>query len=308
MTMKRFGRIRTTLLLGGIFLLLGTAGLRAQAFIHYNAALSFVQRGEVDSAKKEIDLHMQDPASQTDPESWYLYGFVYKEMYKKYENTNPSSTYRTQAYEAFRKSLQLDTVTARTKATRDNIRYLAGRFYNDAVTTLDTVHYAVSVKCYEQYREAAVLADPGFDIRKKDVEFYLALASTYNAVYNLDKKKNAAFFDMTRDTYMKVLSWDPNNYTANYNLGLLYWNKGVDLMYDIDYDDSLGAIFDVQDHSVDLFKQSLPFAEKAYEIEPKREETLIVLSGIYYSLNEFEKSKDYQKMLENLRNQPPGQK
>lgn len=74
-------------------------------------------------------------------------------------------------------------------------------------------------------------------------------------------------------------------------------------MYDIDYDDSLGALFDVQDHSVELFKQSLPFAERAYGIEPKREETLIVLSGIYYSLNEFQKSKDYQKMLDDLRKQ-----
>jgi hypothetical protein len=75
-------------------------------------------------------------------------------------------------------------------------------------------------------------------------------------------------------------------------------------MYDIDYDDSLGVVFDVQDHSVELFKQSLPFAEKAYVIEPKREETLIVLSGIYYSLNEFEKSDKYKEMLDNLRNQP----
>lgn len=302
--MKTFVRIRALLLLGGLLFLAGNAGLQAQAYVHYNAALSFVQRGEVDSARKEIDLHMQDPASQTDPESWYLLGFVYKEMYKKYENTNVTSSYRLKAYDSFKKSLQLDTVSARLKATKDNVRYLAGRFYNDAVATLDTARYKTSLVCYEQYREATLLVDPTFDIRKKDIEFYLALASTYNAIYNTDKKKNAAYFDLTRDTYMKVLGWNPDNYTANYNLGLLYWNKGVDLMYDIDYDDSLGALFDVQDHSVELFKQSLPFAEKAYGIEPKREETLIVLSGIYYSLNEFDKSKDYQRMLDDLRKQP----
>jgi hypothetical protein len=38
-------------------------------------------------------------------------------------------------------------------------------------------------------------------------------------------------------------------------------------------------------------------------LEPKREETLIVLSGIYYSLNEFDKSKAYQQMLDDLRKQ-----
>jgi len=286
-----------------ITVLVVASGMKAQTFMHYNAALSYLQRGQVDSARAEIDLHMKEPGSDKDPDSWYLCGFVYKEMYKKYEGTNPQSGHRMTALGAFEKSLSLDTVVARMKLTRDNVRYLAGRFYNDAVATLDTVNFKTSLSCYENYRKSALMADPMFDIKKKDVEFYLALASTYNTVYSNNKKKNVAYFDLTRDTYMKVLTWDPNNYTANYNLGLLYWNKGVDLMYDIDYDDSLGMVFDIQDFSVQLFKQSLPFAEKAFELEPKREETLIVLSGIYYSLNEFDKSKAYQQMLDDLRKQ-----
>jgi hypothetical protein len=299
--MKKFPNMRTLFLLVA-FLLSGSAVLHAQSFLHYDAALSFVQRGEVDSAKKEIDLHMQNPEALKDPESWYLDGFVYKELYKKYENTNYASPFRTTAFESFKKSLSLDTIPERQKTTRDIIRYLAGRFYNDAVATLDTVRFATALTCYQQYREAAIISDPGFDIKKKDIEFYLALASTYSEVYNADKKKNVKYFDLTRDTYMQVLVWDKDNYTANYNLGLLYWNKGVDMMYDIDYDINLDSVMEVQNHSVDLFKESLPFAQKAYEIEPKREETLIVLSGIFYSLNDFQKSKAYQQMLEDLRN------
>ncbi|GAB4143507.1 MAG: hypothetical protein Fur0041_18600 [Bacteroidia bacterium] len=301
--MKTIVRIRASLILLTVLLFGGVAGLHAQTYFHYNAALSAIQRGDVDSARKEIDLHMKDPGADKDPDSWYLYGFVYKEMYKRYENTSFTSGYRVEAMNAFKKSLALDTVSARMKLTRDNLRYIAGRYYNDAVQTLDTSRFAIALNCYENYRAAALLADPGFDIKSKDINFYLALASTYNAIYTADKKKNAKYFDLTRDTYMKVLGMDPNNYTANYNMGLLFWNKGVDLMYDIDYDDSLGMVFDVQDHSVELFKKSLPFAEKAFEIEPKREETLIVLSGIYYSLNEFEKSKVYQQMLDDLRKQ-----
>lgn len=293
------------LILLGVSLLSTGVHLHAQSGIHYNAAMMFVQRGDVDSAKKEIDLHMKEADAQTDPESWYLVGFVYKEMYKKYENSNFTSPYRNKSFEAYKKSLSIDSVAVRQKATRDQLRYLGGRFYNDAVSTLDTINYGISVICYQQYREAAIISDPGFDIKKKDIEFYLALASTYDGIYNVDKKKNVKYFDLTRETYLQVLSWDANNYTANYNLGLLYWNKGVDLMYDIDYDINLDSVMAVQNHSVDLFKESLPFAEKAYEMEPKREETLIVLSGIYYSLNEFQKSKAYQQMLEDLRKQNP---
>jgi tetratricopeptide (TPR) repeat protein len=300
--MKQFMRIHVKWLLRAVLLTLLTGtGLHAQSYVHYNAALNFIQKGEVDSAKKQIDLHMQDVSAQADPESWYLRGFVYKEMYKKYENAIPNSAYRQQALDYFTKSIELDTVATRIKVTRDNVRYLAGRFYNDAVTTLDTVNHATSIICYENYRKAVLIADPNLDIRKKDVEFYLALASTYNTIYNLDKKKNAIYFDKARDTYMKVIAIDQNNYTANFNLSLLFWNRGVDIMYEFDYDADIDSVSKAQDQSVALFKQSLPFAEKALEIEPLREETLIVLSGIYLSLNDFEKSKKFQEMLEELK-------
>lgn len=301
--MKNKVRIRVLQLLLGAMLSVA-AGLQAQSYYHHDRAWDFVLAGQVDSAKKEIDLQMLEPGADKDPECWYTYGIVYNELYKRYESTNVQSAYRNSAFNAFRTVLVLDTVSARVQTTRDYMKYYATRFYNDAVSTLDTVHHAQSLQCYRLYREAALLGDPKFDIKRKDIEFYLALASTYAQVYNADKKKNAAYFDSTRNAYTHVLGLDPNNYSANYNLGVLYWNKGVDLMYDIDYDDSLGLVFAVQDQSVELFKQSLPFAEKAYVMEPKREETLIVLSGIYYSLNEFEKSDKYKEMLDNLRNQP----
>ena len=201
---------------------------------------------------------------------------------------------------SFKKSLKFDTVIARTKTTKELIRYLAGRFYNDAVLTLDSMNYLTSILCYEQYRDAALILDSILDIKKKDIEFYLALGTIYVQIYNSDKIKNLQFFNLTRDTYMKILNWDPNNYTANYDLGLLYWNKGVHLMNNIDYELNLDSVMQVQNYSVSIFKESLPFAQKAYEMEPKREETLIVLSGIFYSLNDFPKSKAFDAILKDL--------
>lgn len=287
-----------------LLIISGAAELRAQSHYHQDRAIDFILNGQVDSARKETDLQMAQPGADKDPDVWHWRGIIYYEMYKRYEVTNTASPYRQTALSSFATSLTLDTVSARVQLSRDYLKSIASRFYNDAVATLDTVNYATSVFCYQNYRTAVLLSDPKFDIKKKDTEFYLALASTYLTIYNADKRANAMFFDSTRNTYLRVLTIDPNNYSANYNLGVLFWNKGVDLMYDIDYDDSLGMVFDVQDRSVELFKQSLPFAEKAYEMEPKREETLIVLSGIYYSLNEFEKSDKYKEMLDNLRNQP----
>jgi hypothetical protein len=298
--MKKFCRIRNWFLTGALFLLIGIANLQSQTQ-HYNAALLFLQQNQIDSARKEIDIEMLQPGAQSCAPCLFIYGVIYKELYKRDQVADLNSPYRTIAYDALKKSLAIDTTDVGRRQTQDHIRVIALYYYNNVVATLDTAHYETAIKCYNLYREATLLADPTFDIKKKDIEFYLALGSTYMSAYDADKKKNAKYFDLERDAYLQVLKLDPDNYTANYNIGLLFWNKGVDIIYNVDYDDSLTNIFDTEDKSVELFKESLPFATKAYEIEPKREETLIVLSGIYYSLNDFEKSKAYKDMLDNLR-------
>lgn len=299
--MKNLSKICVMLLL---LMLSGAAGLHAQSRYHHGRAIDFILEGQVDSARMETDLQMKEPGSDKDPDVMQWRGIIYYEMYKRYETGNFMSPYRDTALACITKSIAMDTVSARLQLSRDYMKSIASRYYNDAVSTLDTVQHQTAVRCYLHYRHAVMLSDPKFDIKKKDIEFYLALASTYYTIYTADKRKNADYFDSTRNTYMHVLTLDANNYSANYNLGVLFWNKGVDLMYAIDYDDTLGTVFETQDRSVELFKQSLPFAEKAYEMEPKREETLIVLSGIYYSLLEFEKSDKYKEMLDELRKQP----
>ena len=297
--MKMTGYMKTILILGAFFLFPGIR-LCAQVPVYYNRTLNFLVEGQIDSAKASAALLMQQPGALTNPDCWYLNGVVQKELFKKYERADFDSKYRDSAFAAYKNSLLLDTVNARMQVTRQHLRYLALEYFNHAVEALDTVRFETSIRCYEKYRAAMLVADPTFNIKLKDIEFNLALASIYNDVYNLDKKKNISFFNKTRDTYLKVITWDSVNYTANYSLGLLYWNKGVDLMFAIDYDDSLGAVFDVQDRSVELFKQAKPFAEKAYFMAPKREETLFVLSGIYYSLNDFEKSDQYRNLRDEI--------
>ncbi|HTF03381.1 MAG TPA: hypothetical protein VK826_05115, partial [Bacteroidia bacterium] len=108
--MKNKVSTRVLLLLLGL-LLPGAAGLHAQSYYHHDRSWDFILRGEVDSARSEIDLQMKEAGSDKDPECWYLYGFVYKEMYKRYENTNVQSPYRLAAFNAFKTALTLDTVS-----------------------------------------------------------------------------------------------------------------------------------------------------------------------------------------------------
>ena len=107
---------------------------------------------------------------------------------------------------------------------------------------------------------------------------------------------------MAKASYNKVLAIDPNNISANYNMGILYYNQAVHLINQSDYDLDIVALNDVQDNSINLFKSSLPFMEKAYSLDPNRRETLLGLSGIYFSLNEKEKSNEFKQKLEQIGN------
>ena len=86
-------------------------------------------------------------------------------------------------------------------------------------------------------------------------------------------------------------------------MGILYYNQAVNLINQSDYDLDIVALNDVQDNSIKLFKESLPFMEKAYSLDPNRRETLLGLSGIYFSLNEKEKSDMFKQKLEEINKQ-----
>ena len=81
----------------------------------------------------------------------------------------------------------------------------------------------------------------------------------------------------------------------------MFYNQAVQLINQSDYDIDIVALNDIQDNSVKLFRESLPFMEKAYKLDPKRRETLLGLSGIYFSLNEKEKSDLYKQKLQEIR-------
>mgnify|MGYP001618557359 CR=1 FL=1 len=134
--------------------------------------------------------------------------------------------------------------------------------------------------------------------KQKDIEFYLALASVYTKISEANPAKKKEFFLKSRSLYDRVLALDPDNLGANYNLGILYYNRAVDIINTSNYDVDLVALSQLQDTCINLFRTSLPFMEHAYRLDPANKYVLIGLSGIYFSLNEKEKSEKYKKELE----------
>lgn len=265
-------------------------------------ATSYLQKGELDSARILINQVITTQPFQNDGNAWYLRGFIYKSIYNKWEKNDKHSAARIEALKSFEKSFKIDTSRATMQENKKNIKYLATTLYNDAATSLDSLNYKLAIETFNQFRQYYLLIDTSqSSIKQTDVKFLLALASVYTTIFEADKKGKMEFLALAKETYNKILTLDPNNVSANFNMGILFYTQAINLINQLDYGVDLRALSDAQDNSISLFRESLPFMEKAYMLDPNRKETLYGLSGIYFSLNEIEKSNEFKQKLEEIK-------
>ncbi|MCA6363921.1 MAG: hypothetical protein IM638_12855 [Bacteroidetes bacterium] len=294
--MKTLLYIRIILLFAAF--LPGAAGVYAQSPVHINAAQLLMQQGNPDSALVQINKHFAQPGTASDALGYFVKGQIYKELYKKYSPTEPLSWYLDSSFAVLKQAQKYSTDSAQQVNIRRTLLFIASRYYNSAADRLDSANVDKARKCYDKYRIITLQADPKTNLTQTDIEFYLALETLYEDIYtrNRGNEKADPFFKLAEELLNKILVLDPNNYAAHYRLSLLYWNKGVDIILSIPLDASIPEAEQKQDEALMWFQKALPHAEKAYEINPKRVETLIVLSGIYYSMNDFEKSKFFDQL------------
>ncbi|MBN4062302.1 hypothetical protein JYU20_03805 [Bacteroidales bacterium AH-315-I05] len=155
-----------------------------------------------------------------------------------------------------------------------------------------------------------------------DLQFHLVLGQVYTQLYGKANEKE--YFGKTIDAYKYALKINPNNLSANYNMGIVYYNEGVNQIKKLDYCNSaeaFSASIDFNDPNAEIpsleklmvcylsvvdelsgdkiastFQLALPYLEKVYELDPQHENTLIALAGIYFALEDYEKVEYYQKM------------
>jgi tetratricopeptide (TPR) repeat protein len=263
-------------------------------------ALDLFQQGSLMQAKNLIDEAVVEKEAAAETYSWYAKGFIYKEIYKVNERNNPTSQLREESVKAFIKSIELDKEKEHIEANQGNLKFLWNSYYNDAVVRLKAGDYRVATDNFNNYCKISELINETASLKAKEIEFNLALATVFTSIYESNRKQNEIYFNKIRDAYLKVLNLDHNNTLANYNLGILYYNKAVHIINELDLDTDIFVLMEVQENTVDIFKQSLPYMEKAYQLEPAKKETLKGLEGIYFSLNEFEKSSEIKAKLESL--------
>lgn len=157
------------------------------------------------------------------------------------------------------------------------------------------------------------------DKLKKSIEtdpqnklLYLILGSTYESLANpknakgedLPKpKNNKELIDLSEKAYLSAIKIDSNLFDALYNLGAMHYNSGVEVYNKVkDLPMSKEKEYNAgKAKYTALFNKSLPYLEKALEIQPTDVNTLMSLKEVYAKLDNFGKSGEMKKRIEALR-------
>jgi tetratricopeptide (TPR) repeat protein len=273
--------------------------LMAQPQLTIEAYNAF-QEQKLSEAKTLIDKAVLSSEGKNDAMTWHIKGFVYKELYNVNDKRARTSENREISVEAFARSIGLDIKKEYLDNNQKSIRYLASSYYNDAVliirdTDPKTIKYSENL--YNKFKETSKIIEVSPDYKVKDISYYKALATANRKIYESNRDANKEFLMSALSNYNYVLSLDPNDYGANYNMAINLYNEGAHNIEHLDNEAQIPAIVKVQAVSIELFKEALPYMLKAHELNPEREETLKGLRGIYLSLNDEKEANKYRDLL-----------
>ena len=129
----------------------------------------------------------------------------------------------------------------------------------------------------------------------KAIEREPNVAQYHHIKGNLDE--NLGNYDAALADFDEALRCDPNLADAMAGKGRVYYNQAVKLNEAAALIQDNKAYKKALDEMNSVFRQSLPFFEKAHEMEPENRDYMIVLKGLYYRFHDDAK---YEAIVEEM--------
>ena len=138
-----------------------------------------------------------------------------------------------------------------------------------------------------KYLDIAIAQDP------KNASYFFAQGTLYD---KLQKPEDAA------NSYLKAIEYKEDYFDAYYNLGAVYYNKGVKQVDVANLvPSSQPEKYEEEKNKADIeFKKAIPYMEKAHEINPTDKFTLESLKTLYYRLKMLDKHAEIIEKMKNL--------
>jgi tetratricopeptide (TPR) repeat protein len=243
---------------------------------------------------------------KNDPYAYHIKGFICYELFKSTEVDDPYSPMRAEAFDAFLKSNELDANKEFTDKNTKSLKNICIRIQKNIAQTLDTLQYTEAIKLDKIYHDAVERSGVKLDLKEHDITFNNMIGNIYVELYENDKMGREHYIDSAVAYYNRALAIDTLGFDANKNLGYLYHNLSIDIILNMNPEDDILQMYENQEKSSTLGLKSLPYLKRAHEQQPKNRDVLYGLAGIYFMLQEKEKSDFYQKLYDELTKEQQG--
>ena len=235
------------------------------------------------------------PERSNNFENWFNYAMFNKEVAKQTGDINK----REIALNALLRAKGLDKNGEYQEVVNKVIKSIANYYKRDALVTLqDTSSNFVNVlENYSKYKEIIYLADPTTDFKEEDIQLYGKLANINYIKYENNKDLYSNYLDSSIKYHEKILSIDSTNAETYKELGLIYFNQAVDIVNNLDLEADIETIMATDEKKAFLGLKSIPYFEKAYELNPNDTRAIYALAGCYELISESDKVQEYLNLL-----------
>lgn len=263
-------------------------------------AQSLLNEKKANEARLCIDSAITDAEARKMPEAFTIRAFAYYEIYKTTDKLKLNSTLRDTIINSIRISNSLNPDEDFKSNNNKLMVSLAGHYYNIAKTLLqDSINYESSVIAFNNFKDIMKGADPNFNVVEKDKEYYLAVGSIYSQRFNENNKDTKAN-EIAKIALLKVLEIQPDDPSANMNLGLMYLNTSATMVQNMDDIVELKELDVIIDNYIKLAKQAEQFILKVYEKNNKNPKSVEALYYVYKILNENAKIDEFRNKCKEL--------
>jgi len=186
-------------------------------------AIALHESGNLTAARDQILEALKEPAASRDAYSWYVKGFIYKELYKRDDLESRVSNNREISVEAILKAIQMDTSGKLSEFNRKALKYLAQTYFNDALLiagSLNKRNDQEARKLFGRFKELLPYYEQKPDIQPYEIDFLGRLASGYRSIYYNNRDSNQLYLTESIHCYENILRLQPEHYAANYNLAI----------------------------------------------------------------------------------------
>ena len=260
-------------------------------------AYTLYKTGQFDEAASAIDKVTESDKGRNNKIAWHIRGFIYKDLYLDNRKTDKGVDARDQAITSFKESMKLDDDGALDEQNRKALKVLAVSFFNDAseiIEKRDPDNIENANGNYSRYRSLTLFLFPDSVMKEKDIEFYLAMSTAHRKIYESNRDKYEAHWQISNDYILKVLELDPKNWPALYSLSVSHYNKGAYNLERLPDVTSIPDIYEIQAESMRSIEIALPYMMKAYEVNPEKIESVKGIRVITFNLNQQEESEQFR--------------